>query len=99
MASSTSFKIFLLLALFATSCIAQSPVPAPKISPTASPTPTLGPSPSSLPVSPSSPTPAGPGASPAGQPAADVPPAPNSGNRAVFGGAAFAGALIVVALL
>lgn len=81
-----------------------TPTPAPEMSPptptpTTSPTPTLGPSPSSLPVSPSSPTPAGPGASPPGQPVADVPPAPSSSNRAVFGGAAFVGALIAVALM
>ncbi|KAG8373417.1 hypothetical protein BUALT_Bualt11G0022100 [Buddleja alternifolia] len=76
--ASSGVKLILLLALVATSCMAQSPTGAPTVSPTAAPVspPTATPSPSPAPSS-ASPTP-GPVANPTPSPTAGE-PSPASG--------------------
>lgn len=72
----SGFKLFLLLALLATSCMAQAPSAAPKVSPAATPTPTptRTPTPAPAPAShPPSPTPT---PSPAPVPSPHNAPAP-----------------------
>ncbi|KAK2978853.1 hypothetical protein RJ640_010423 [Escallonia rubra] len=82
MASSKALQLFVLLTLFATSCIAQSPAAAPKVSPTATPTPSPTvapptPSPSPSPVAVPSPSPAPSSPTPSPSPSKTPTPAPS----------------------
>ncbi|KAK3002922.1 hypothetical protein RJ639_019902 [Escallonia herrerae] len=84
MASSKALQLFMLLTLFATSCIAQSPAAAPQVSPTATPTPsptvappTPSPSPSPSPVAVPSPSPAPSSPTPSPSPSKTPTPAPS----------------------
>ncbi|XP_047964881.1 classical arabinogalactan protein 10-like [Salvia hispanica] len=99
MPASSSLKLFLLLALIATSCMAQAPSGAPTVSPTASPVspPTSAPTPESA----DSPTPSPALAPGAPAPTADQTPHGNSAfsSRAVFGATAATAALVAVALI
>ncbi|KAK3042932.1 hypothetical protein RJ639_001008 [Escallonia herrerae] len=82
MASSKALQLFMLLTLFATSCIAQSPAAAPKVSPTATPTPSPTvapptPSPSPSPVAVPSPSPAPSSPTPSPSPSKTPTPVPS----------------------